>query len=144
MASQIIDTGQDFYNKEQFSEIHVFNFSFPEIKKTEDISTWINKFVKYRNDNRFLCQSPEKTVISGHGDCRDFSVLYMNILYINFGIKSDLCIVDTNEVRKIEKGGGMDHAIIRLTEGTLIEPQTGQNVFYTVKFSYSFDDIFNK
>jgi hypothetical protein len=144
LVTQGIDIGQDVYNTAQFSEVSVFKSSFPAITTQEDVCPWIKKMVTYRKSGDSAFPSPKQTLLLGYGDCKAFSTLYMDIMYVKFGIKTELCLVDSDENRSIEAGGKINHAIVRLPSGKLINPQSGEMVHYTVKFSYSFDTVFNQ
>ena len=131
----------DMYYLEFYKDTPLYYGDFSEIKTHKDIYTFIHNRVVYKADSFDNKSSPQETLQNGFGDCEDFTLLYLNILYVVFREKGELVLVDSSE-RKIEEGGCTDHVIVRLPSGFLVEPQTGILVDYTVRYSYSFDDVF--
>jgi len=140
-CKQIYDTQQEAYNQKMFSDIPVYYGNFEGLETLEDITPWINSRVTYKETDRVL--SPEECIIRGQCDCDGYALLWMNIAYVQFGIECDLILVK-DESRKIEAGGTINHALVRLPNGTQIAPQNGEKRNYTVRYSYHFDEVFNK
>lgn len=139
-CKQIIDYGTDAGTATRYQNTPLYYGNFGGIHAVEDIPYWMNFFISYQASSDL--QTPEECLKSGHGDCEEFSLLYLNIRYVVFHEKGELCIVDTS--RTVEAGGTIgDHAVVRYGS-KLIEPQTGEEVYYTVCYSYAFDDIFSK
>lgn len=111
-----------------------------------DFSTYFNlgfklrHMIEYKVDIRDEFQSPEETFLNKSGDCEDFAILYINILYVKKGEKANLVLIEDS--RTIIEGGNANHAVVQLSNGDLIEPQTGRRVDSDVKYSYSFDELF--
>lgn len=132
----------DIYFSEVYKDTPLYYGDFNEVKTRDDICRFIHERVEYRSDFIDSKSSPRETLKNGYGDCEDFSILYLNILYVVFREKGELVLVDSADERTIEKGGIITHAIVRLPSGKLLEPQTGKIVDYPIGYSYVFDDIF--
>lgn len=139
-CQQIYNTYGDDVLSKKFQDIKLWHGNFSEIDNEMDIVNWIEDHVEYKETDEV--QSPKKTADRGKGDCDCFSILYMNILYVRFGQKSSLCIVNTD--RKIVKGGAVNHAIVRLPDGALFDPLTDDYCEYEIGYEYSFDHVFSK
>lgn len=138
-CKQIIDFGTDCAAADRYSEIPIYYGGFYSIKVEEQIPFWMTDRVTYRMSNDLA--TPEQAVVTGYGDCEEFALLYLNILYVVFGKKGELCLVEYG--RTVEAGGrSCNHAVVRY-DGKLIEPLSGSVVHYEVCYSYKFDDIFN-
>jgi hypothetical protein len=131
----------DYVYSYRFSDISLYYGDFSEIESVDKISKWINTKIKYEKTKDIL--TPEEILQKGKCDCDGYSLLFMNIAYVRFGIKCSLSLVDTKD-RKVVEGGDINHAIVKLPNGILIEPQTGRKVYYDVCFEYTFDEIFIK
>lgn len=116
---------------------------FNSLNSYSDISNWIATNVTYKSESNDNWQEPKTTVQKGTGDCEDFAILYMNILYVRFGIKADLIILDhDNMTRTIMDGGKINHAIIYFA-GKYIDPQKGIEYRPSkIGYKYSFDEVF--
>lgn len=132
------DFAVDGFFSEIFKDIPLYYGDFTEIENEGQISPWINARVEYKKIGDG--QSPKETLRRGEGDCDSFVLLYMNILYVRFGIKSTFCLVVSG--RNIVEGGFVNHAIIRMPSGRLIEAQQGKMVDYSIGYEYSFDHVF--
>jgi hypothetical protein len=133
----------DIYCDSQYADVYktrIYRGDFSEIKSISDIHKWINARVQYKSDEGENVCSLEETLTSGYGDCEEIARIYLDVLYVRFGIKGDYCLVDFGD-RKIEEGGFCNHAAIRYN-GTLIEPKSGLQETYKISFSYTFDEIF--
>lgn len=138
-CKQIVDYGTDCAAADRYSNTPLYYGNFSFIRDETLIPFWMDQRVTYKMSNDLA--TPEQTVITGYGDCEEFALLYLNIMYIRFGKKGDLCLVVHG--RTVEAGGReCNHAVVRYGS-TLIEPRTGNQVYYTVCYSYKFDDIFN-
>jgi hypothetical protein len=123
------------YNDERFSEIKTFS----------GICAWLHENVSYMYDFTEYWQTPEFTVKNRMGDCEDYSILYINIAYVLFGVQASLCAVTMeNAPRTIVEGGMYNHYVVLLPDGRMIEPQNGRECRYTIQYVYSFDELFTK
>lgn len=116
----------------------------PEFETLSDIGCFLNENITYKAepDGQDYAQSPEETWALKTGDCEDFCLLFMNIAYLELGIKYDLVLVDNfNMSRSIEEGGEINHSMIRYN-GVIYSAQTGSIYSGPVGFSYRFDDVF--
>lgn len=138
-CQQVLDEVTDDEYGDRYSNIALYYGDFSSIQNEKDIPLWINSHIRYlASDN---LQSLYECVVSGHGDCEEKALMYLNIMYIVFHKKGELCIVDSTD-RKIEAGGtDCDHAAVRF-DGVLIEPALGSPADYKVCYSYSFNHIF--
>jgi len=134
----------DQYNKKYY-KTSLYYGDFSMIKSVNKIGVFIINNIHYKFEvNGNYVQSPYETLSLGTGDCEDFALLYMNILYVRFGIKSELIFVDSKDVsyRTVENGELFDHCMVRLADGTIVEPQNGFYYSVEVQYSYTFDEIF--
>lgn len=137
----VFNTISDYIYEEEFSDIPLYYSDFSEIENINQIPLWMKSKISYEKTDEVL--SPEEILTRGKCDCDGFAILYMNIAYVRFGIKCSLCIVDQNS-KEIIDGGIGNHAIVRLPDGTLIEPQNGKIIYYDVGYEYDFDDVFSR
>jgi len=135
------DSIQEEHNLKIFTDIPLYLGDFEGVETIADITPWIKRHVIWEATKKVL--SPEECLKRGKCDCDGFALLWMNIAYIKFGLKYDLILVLDSDTRKIEEGGKFNHAIIVSFDGIQIEPQTGRVENYTIKFSYTFDQVFN-
>jgi hypothetical protein len=142
-SSCAFDVAGDIYFSETYKDTPLYYGDFREIKKKSDIAAFIRSRVTYQSDFVDEKSSPRETLSRGCGDCEDFAILYLNILYVVFREKGELVLVNSGDARSVESGGIADHAIVRLSDGQLLEPQSGQTVEYAcVRYSYTFDQVF--
>jgi hypothetical protein len=118
------------------------DFNVNEINGIYDIVDWIQDRVNYDYDSdfKYIWRSSEKILSDKVGNCKDYSLLFMNLYYIKYSEKTSIAFYHTS--RKIINGGEVNHSIV-IVDNTLIEPQTGNIVNDTIGYSYSFDEIFN-
>lgn len=140
-CSNIMDGLAESKLSAYFSGIPLCYYDFSSIENIDEIPLWIRSRVSYEITNETL--SPEELLKRGKGDCDGYALLYMNIAYIRFGMRCSLCLVDLTD-RKIVNGGSINHAVIRFPDGTLIDPQNGDVVFFDVGYEYSFSDVFKE
>jgi len=116
--------------------------AFHKVREIKDIHTFIKQYLEYRPVASDTWATPKEVLERKWGNCAELSILYMNILFLKFGIKTNfvLVLVDT---RKIVEGGKADHAIIELGNKTF-EPLTNSFIEYPIKYKYSFDGVFNQ
>ncbi len=115
-----------------------------DIKVDYSIQRFINHNIDYVSDGDNDVWSDAKTTINKNGgDCDDFSILYLNLLYSNKGVKANIILVHTDNSRAVVNGGPINHMIVELPDGTQIEPQNGQVVNYEIGYRYTFDEVFN-
>ena len=138
-CKQMIDYTTDLTMGDRYSNIPLYYGNFYSLKLKEQISCWIDYHVTYKMSNDL--QTPEECVASGYGDCEEWALLYLNIRYVQFHEKGELCLVESG--RTVESGGRTaNHAVVRYGS-TLIDPMNGHEVHYNICYSYKFDDIFN-
>lgn len=121
-----------------------YSDDFNNISSYSDIDNWIGKNITYKSESSDVWQNPEETIKKGYGDCEDFAILYMNILYVRFGIKAVLVICDSDKMtaRTVVDGGEINHAILYFA-GKYIDPQTGNEYrLYKVGYKYTFSEVF--
>ena len=112
---------------------------FEEIKTVQEIGYYLIQKIDYKVDEVEEWSNPEETLNRGYGDCDDYAILYLNILYVRFGIKGSLAVV--NHSREIVNGGITNHVVV--FNDKIIEPQNGQEVLYDIGYIFSFDEVFN-
>ena len=140
-CEQIINYGTDAATGSRYSDMDIYYGPFLGVETEADIPYWMDMHVHYKT-NKDTVQSPEEFVSSGYGDCDEFALLYLDIMYVVFRKKGEICIVKSG--RTVEAGGrDYNHTVVRYGS-TIIEPMTGKVAHYEVGYSYAFDDIFNK
>jgi hypothetical protein len=124
-----------------YSDIPLYYGDFSRVLSPCFISAWMRERVTYESTRRV--KYPEETLSSGSGDCDCYALLYMNIMYVCFGIKCDLALVNTGK-RHVVAGGKIDHAVVRLPNGTLISAQSGAVFNGKIRYIYYFDEVFSR
>lgn len=135
----ISDIQNDMAQAERYSGYELYRADFSRIQDEIDIYYYIKKRVTFRHTDG--AAGPAETIERGYGDCEEFTILFLNILYVRFGIKGEMILVNID--RSIENGGKANHALVRLPDGRQIEPQTGRWESHMVAYYYTFDEIFN-
>lgn len=128
MYSDMIRT--ELYYSEDFSNLICY----------EDICDYLDNTVEYEvvPDDETL--TIEEFLTSGKGDCLYYSLAFLDIAYIQLNEKCSVVFV--NASRSVVNGGLVNHAVVQLPDGRLLEPQNGSIVNYEVDYIYSFDEIF--
>ena len=115
-----------------------------DIHSLEDIGTFMQENIVYKSDgDEDVWSTPEDTYKRGYGDCEDLALLFINMAYTHLDLKFDLVLVDMDE-RLIIEGDEVNHAEASFNgESYSIwsgRPYPNQ---ITIRYLYSFDDIFN-
>ena len=112
-----------------------------------EVSTWIRSNIEYRLDEEEEFSNPEVTLKRGYGDCDDFALLSMNIIYVNRGLKMNLILLNSfiqnNEKVIVDGGNDVNHATIGYND--LVYYLYFLQYAYkepVVGYSYSFDYVF--
>lgn len=134
-CQEIINIGAELMYEGDYSYIPLYYGDFYGIQSLEDIPRWMRSKVKYEVSD---VQSPRETLDRGKGDCDCYALLYMNIAYILFDIKCDLGLVDKNN------DGNIDHAVVILPSGKLINAQYGTEYNGSTDYEYDFDTVFKR
>ena len=132
-CAQINDT----YFSARFADIPLYYADYSGIQDVWGIPYYYDA-VKYAITDDL--QTPQETLTKGTADCEGYALLYMNIAYIRFGLKCDLVL--TLSGRAIVEGGAVDHAVIRLPSGIMVNAQTGSIYHGPICYIYSFDEVF--
>lgn len=132
---------QDAYSKDSLcGQKLYYNSDFEKLTSEKEICDYIAERVKYKKDGHDAT-GPEETLKRGYGDCKAFSILYMNIAYFAFFKKYSAGAVNTG--RKVVEGGTVNHCIVVRPDGSQLEPQNGKMVDYKLGYIYSFDEVFS-
>lgn len=138
-CKQVMDYGTDCSMRDRYCNIPLYPCNFKQVFNRASIPSWIDYYMDYRESSDL--QTPTECMQSGYGDCEEWALLYLNIRYMRFQEKGELCLVQSG--RTVEAGGqSCNHAVVRYGS-TLIDPMNGNEVNYEVCYSYAFDDIFN-
>ena len=126
------------------SEIY-YHVDFDNMRSYMDIVFYLNEHITYKEDAFYgwddYWQSPQETFERGYGDCEDFAIAFINIYYVIFGEKCNLVVVWDS--REVVAGGIINHAIIELNLGGLIDPRSGKAYpKSSVNYRYAFDLFF--
>lgn len=122
------------------------------------IGYYLTSQIQYRSESGDDWSNPETTFNRGYGDCDDYAIAFMNIVYLSMGIKMELVLVHKESLEYIWDDdisiydvdskapmlieGVLDHAMVRY-KGVLIEPTTGSMYTGAVYYSFSFDEVFD-
>jgi len=79
------DSMQDERNLSRVKTTFYYDKTFDQIKKKAEIQSYIDVNINYLEDKNENVQSPNETVRLGTGDCKAYSVLYIDILFYKFG-----------------------------------------------------------
>ena len=132
---------QDSYSKDSLCGQKLYYSSdFEKLTSEKEICDYIAERVKYKKDGHDAT-GPEETLKRGYGDCKAFSILYMDIAYFAFFKKYSAGAVNTG--RKIVEGGTVNHCIVVRPDGSQLEPQSGGTVDYKLGYIFSFDEVFS-
>jgi len=124
-----------------FDKSDLYYDDYSGINSYCDIGTWMNDRVEYIAD-RYGDDwaSPVETIERGYGDCEDFARLFLNILFIRFGIKGNMVLVETT--RTYVNGGDVNHAYVEI-DGKMYESQYGWRVDkIKVGWRYTHNELF--
>jgi hypothetical protein len=149
---------KDIVYSEYASNHNLYYGNFDTVKALDYVVPWIWTFVRYAVEVIDVWSSPRTTVERGYGDCDDIVILAMNIAYVVFGIKFDLVLVNTLDVRSITGhvcpfhdysrssvgGGSVNHAMI-YRNGKVYEAQRNltEPVNIAIEYIYPFDEVLN-
>ena len=64
----------------------------------ESLTQWVHEYVTYTSDGEWPSdqfQTPQKTLELATGDCDDYAILLMWLMYQELGIKSEFVVLDT-------------------------------------------------
>jgi hypothetical protein len=115
---------------------------YGEYDRIYDISKRI-KLISYKasNDNYF----PEMTeiLIADYIDCKGRAIMAMTILYVEFGIKTDLVLTDLYNSRVIVEGGIVNHAVIKYNNQIFDPIHLGTSIDLAIQYIYYFNDVFS-
>ncbi len=107
-----------------------------------DIGWFLHENIEYKADGSDFTQSPARTWALKTGDCEDFAVLFLCIAYYELGLEGQLVAVDTDDIRTVEDGGRINHAMVRYN-GVIYEPQNGCVCSGDVGYYYGFWAVFD-
>lgn len=141
-CSAVFDMTMDASNMLKCDGMELYHAGFAEIEEPDDIARWIYANIKYEWDYVDHWQTPKETMDSRTGDCEDMAILYINILYVRFGVKADMALVN-DDGRQIVDGGWYNHAVVALPDGRLISAQGGRLCDESMCFLYTFKDLFD-
>lgn len=91
--------------------------------------------VVFKKDVSGIVQNPSETLFLGTGDCEDFAILYIDLMALWFGIECNLILVSTDN-------DTINHAVVELPDGTLINAENSQVVYYKVEHRIEYDNLF--
>ena len=126
--------------EDTYCNMPLYFTNYTGIDDISDISDWLQYRIDYRECDDVY--TPEEVLTQGWGDCDGFTLAWMNIAFIRFGIKTSIVFVDDDEARKVVKGGDINHVVVQLPNGVQIEPQTGWVCDYPIRYIFSFNTVF--
>jgi len=126
-----------------------YSDDFKWCKSSEDICMYFrDKKLVYKSDTIDNWKNPKQTLADGGGDCEDFCILFLNILFVNTGIKGDIVLVNNLETnRNIVNGGNINHAVVIIN--SCIFDVVGERSYskaessnFNIGYIYIFNEIF--
>ena len=126
-----------------------YSDEFHFIENEGDAIYYLWKNYSYEKESGDEWKEPSKMFKDRAGDCEDYCLLFVNILYTRLNIKSSILVVNMDEeiLKTIVDGGMVNHVIVAV--GTsLYDPTFGryvgeiENFRYKIGYSYSFEEIF--
>lgn len=151
-CANYLDNYYDLENKEKINIPLSERFLY--VKEESNIWHYLNMNIIYKDEgNRDKWQSLEYSFKTGFGDCEDFCIAFADILKRKFNKECEIVLIDLHTAvstglhydglekrninkRKIEEGGNINHAMVRVG-GFIVDPQDGEIYNATVSFSYS-------
>jgi hypothetical protein len=102
---------------------------------------WIYNNITYKHSSYDDWQSPSTTMSLRSGDCEDMAILFVNIVYVKFGIKANIVAYDST--RTVVEGGSISH-IIAEYDGVFYDPMINRvvNSGISVGYIYIFKELF--
>lgn len=149
------DSAFDFYASAVTMGKQLYYGDFSEIETPEDLWPWIQENIYYVSDRHIdEWVNPEVTFNRGYGDCDDRAILACNILYVNFGIKADIIVVDRSVLYEDDGiqlqilAGGLPKHVMIVYNGLVAEPAglgvvgSFEDLKDSIGYIYYFEDIF--
>ncbi len=130
----------DIYYSNQFKDIAHSNtpkpsYGFLDKNPRMFLKRFLTYHIKPKEDITDRIQSPDETLLLGTGDCEDYSILYIDLMYLWFNVKCNLILVYVDR-------SSVNHVVIELPDGTLVEPQNNKTVHYNVEHRIKYDNLF--
>lgn len=141
MGCELSNVVSNMYYENNINKCDIYYGDFEDIKNESDIIKFINNNITYKVSDGYTWATPEEILTRGYGDCKEFTRLYLNILYVITGETGNGILVDYD--RSIVEGGFVNHVIVELSDGTQIEPQNGEICHFEIGFRYGFYEFFN-
>lgn len=138
----VADIFTDAYYTTKFQQVSLYHSDdFSTLTTPKAITTYIHNNIHQVSEEVDSWSAPKDTLMRGYGDCEDWSILYLNILYYSTGKRGSLALVAVPG-RAVVNGGTINHAVVEVN-GIQIEPQTGKVCNYKVGYRYTFEEVFN-
>lgn len=142
-CENVMQLSQDLYSNYQlgYSNVYYSN-DFKGLDTPEKIDAYLDEHLVFDLLDSYPSGSAEEILNSGKANCRGYSKVFVNIMYVATGDKYGFAIVHTDNKRAVADGGPVCHCIVK-NGSMLIEPQSGKEVFYSkIGYTYTFDDVF--
>lgn len=157
--------GCDLYYSSICSGHNLYYGDFSSIVSTRDIGSFLNDNIDPVMDSIDEWADLEVSINRGYGDCEDFAIGFLNILYVRFDIKGSILLLDDNQhfsndldvnniildnslTKSVVSGGFINHAVICFN-GIIVDPFSGtvlgsyDSLEKYIGYKYTFDEIFN-
>jgi hypothetical protein len=164
----------DFLEKAKGHKLYNFNLGIVDIQddldeRVDKLSIWISENTRYVSDEKGydIWSDPKVTVDRGYGDCDDFAILLMDLIYYEMNMVSNFVAVDANKVSlrdpdqvkymsqsviniidasnirndAIVGGGIPNHVLVELC-GRLYDGRCGRVYCDSIEFRYQFHEVF--
>jgi hypothetical protein len=135
------ERNDNYYTNEFIKKTDLYypsDFDVDKINSVYDIAYWVKKRVEDSDEYSHTWRSVEEMLSSGKVNCKGYSLIFINLYYIKYGVKCSMLFVDTT--RTIVEGGEIDHAVVEVN-GKQIDPQYGWSSYYVIGYKYSFDEL---
>ena len=148
----VSNIGRDLYLLDKAAGHEIYDIDFGDVRSFQDGGAVIKNNITETVDidvngngvidgEEDIWSDPEITWLKGSGDCDRIALLYINIIYVELGIKMGLVAVDSS-TRAIDSGGWIDH-ILPYYKGQVYSPVSGEPVsYYSPGYTFTFDQIF--
>jgi hypothetical protein len=113
-------------------------YEVPIVESIPGAIKWIEKNIKYKGDveqygYEDYWASPGETVASGYGDCEDMAILFLYMVYVNFGERGTLDILLNKERTRAHAVGVTDNYRFYDVDGLVI-----------LKYSLMYEDAMSR
>lgn len=135
----------DIYNYSLLPGFPIDRRDFGDITDLRGVSDAVSRLCEYKYEgiNNYY-QSPTETIERGKGDCDDMVILFLNIAYVELGIKCSMVGVNYEDgSRTVVNGGIVDHFAVGYN-GEYFDAKSINRKYNPsdIGYEYKFNEIF--